>query len=54
VPLGWELSQGRVVPYLSPHVPVTVPRRDRHMHFGPEFPAAESCTHKADMAELPI
>ena len=37
MPLAWELSQGQVVPYLSPHVPVTVPRRDRHMHFGPEF-----------------
>jgi len=38
VQLAWELSQGQVVPYLSSHVPVTVPRRDRHMHFGPEFP----------------
>src|SRR6476659_2036962 len=28
VQLAWELSQGQVVPYLSSHVPVTVPRRD--------------------------
>jgi hypothetical protein len=43
VQLPYELSQGQVVPYLSPHVPVTVsPTRPAHA-FWARIPAAGPC-----------